>query len=421
MFFTRLHAVFSCLVAVLLLGASAQGHFLLNVNLRVIHVQHLDTGVQVLLRLPLAYVVANLAGPEQADGTQKPAPYTQNRMENGQRMHYLDVDALRRDPEGLGRLVAQGHHLHVDGHELEASIETVRVYPGISQPPFASLHEALQAITNEPLYPAATDPTYVGDTVVDVALRYHAGGAVSRYTFSSSLNPGLPDQQDTTNLLFDHYPGETLMFQQRGLLEQPLRVSRSAWAAAYTFVGKGIQHILAGYDHVLFVLCLILGAVSFSSLLWRITGFTLGHTITLIVGFFGYLPTAGWFIPAVETAIALSIVYAAVVAILQKPEAASLWITTAIGLLHGFGFAFVLHEILQIDAPHLWQSLLSFNLGVEIGQAGIVLAIWPALWLLARHSEQVLRITRWGIALPCIVIASYWVSQRLWQTVLTLA
>jgi hypothetical protein len=87
-------------------------------------------------------------------------------------------------------------------------------------------------------------------------------------------------------------------------------------------------------------------------------------------------------------------------------------ITSAIGLLHGLGFSFVLHEILQVDSPNIWQSLLAFNLGVELGQVIIFLAAWPVFRLVARTSDYAWAIGRWGVALPCAAVATVWTVQR---------
>ena len=259
--------------------------------------------------------------------------------------------------------------------------------------------------------------TYVGDTVVDVILRYRSDDPVYDYALSSTLIPGLTGQDETANLLLDHFLGETQVFRARGLLDQPIKISRSTLAATATFVEEGVRHILEGWDHVLFVVCLVLGALTLKSLLWRATGFTIGHSVTLMAGFFGYVPSGPWFIPAVEMGIALSIIYAAVVAVTERGRAARseitmVSITTAIGLLHGLGFSFVLHKILQVDSPNIWQSLLAFNVGVEVGQVLIILASWPLFRLIARRSERAWQISRWSFALPCIAVAMFWTGQR---------
>ena len=187
--------------------------------------------------------------------------------------------------------------------------------------------------------------------------------------------------------------------------------------AAITFVKEGIRHILEGLDHVLFVICLALGAVKIGSLMWRATGFTIGHSMTLSLGFFGFVPTGKCFIPAIETGIAISIIFAALVAVRQRqghepPEHIMFAITTAIGTLHGLGFSFVLHKILQIDSPNIWQSLLSFNVGVEVGQVLIIIVCWPLFRLISRLNENMWKIASWSVATPCIAVAAYWTIQR---------
>ena len=92
--------------------------------------------------------------------------------------------------------------------------------------------------------------------------------------------------------------------------------------------------------------------------------------MTLVAGFFGYVPQAAWFVPAVETAVAASIALAAVAALRTAGKAPLLALTAAIGLLHGLGFSFALRQMLQLDGPHLAVSLGAFNVGVELGQIG---------------------------------------------------
>jgi len=418
---TGVLALFALLALASLGGGPARAHFLLNLNVRIIHVEHLDDGLRVYLRLPMPYLVADRLGAVGPNGLPAPAPYTSNRLEDGKLVHYLDAAALKADPSGLGRLVADGHRFATDGRPLSPTVERVRAYPGGEQPAFASIGDA-KASFGAALYPDRFPVTYVGNTVVDVVLRYQGGGPVYIYEVSSNLDPGLPGQDQTANLLLDHFPGGTEVFRARGLLDQPIEVSRSALAAAATFVAEGVRHILEGWDHVLFVLCLVLGAARLAGLLWRATGFTIGHSVTLIAGFFGFVPSGAWFVPAVETGIALSIIYAALVAVAGWPKRARaeptvFAVTMAIGLLHGLGFSFVLHEILRVDAPNIWQSLLAFNLGVEVGQVLIILATWPLFWLIARWRPAVWRIGRWGVALPCMVIAALWTGQRALQVV----
>jgi hypothetical protein len=414
----RTATFFLCLCLLSFVAAVPAGaHFLLNLNVRILHVEHLSDGLKVYFRTPMPFLVADRIGPVGADGLPEPAPFTTNRLENGKPVHYIDPDELRRNPKGLGRLAADGLLLTVDKGPLDANVTRVQAYPIGKQPTFATLQEAKAAFESAAVYPDDAEPAYVGDVVVDIILFFEYGEPVYDYLLSSTLDPDLPGQQDTANLILDHSPGDTKVFRARGLLTEPVVVSRSAWSAVFTFIKEGVRHILSGWDHVLFVLCLALGATRLHSLVWRATGFTLGHSVTLIAGFFGFVPSGDWFIPAVEMGIALSIIYAAIIALSphrasSRNEHALFGITTAIGLLHGLGFSFVLHEILQINSPSIWHSLLAFNLGVELGQLLIIVTVWPLFRMIRLGSESAWRIGRWGVATSCSIIALFWAGQR---------
>lgn len=396
-------------------AADAAAHFLLNVNIRVIHVVHQPDGLGLLVRLPMPYLVADKTGPADAAGLPRPAPYTYNRRQDGAVMHYFDAAAFAARPRALGQLLADGLVLEVGGRRAAAVTGRVRAWPADRQPPFSRLAEARRALADAPAAgPLIEQP--VGDTVVDVELFYplERGGGLRAYALSSTLNPGLPEQDLTANLVIDNGAGrdQPLIFRVRGLMDQPVVVSRSPWRAAWTFILEGVRHILEGADHILFVLCLLLGAVTFRSLAWRITGFTAGHSVTLVLGFFGYVPAAAWFVPLVETGIALSIIYAGVDALMRGQRRGMTAMTALFGLLHGLGFSFVLKEILRVDHPNVWHSLLAFNIGVEAGQLAIAALVWPPLYLLAAKWPHRRRLLSGLVALPCIVIAGIWAGER---------
>jgi len=257
----------------------------------------------------------------------------------------------------------------------------------------------------------------VGDAVVDVKLEYDLDAPVYQYQLASSLNPGLPGQDDTANLVLDYGPGGVQVYRARGLLTEPVVVSRSALSAFATFIKEGVRHILEGLDHVLFVLCLVAGSLSLKGLLWRVTGFTIGHSITLSAGFFGFVPSGSWFVPAVETGIALSIIYVAAITILPRmrspvTELVTFFITSFIGLIHGLGFSFVLQNILKVSSPNIWQSLLAFNIGIEIGQLLIIFGAGLILWFLGAISMRASRLGRLSIAAASGFIATIWVFDR---------
>lgn len=400
-------------------AAPTSAHFLLNVNIRVFHVVHEPDRMRLLIRLPMPYLVADKLGPETAAGTPAPAPYTTNRVEEGRLVHYLDAEALRKAPAGLARILADGLVVEAGGRALPAKIGRIRAYPALKQPPFSRLEEAEAALAG-PVYAGGFDIGYVGDTVVDAELIYPTRRKHTEYSLRTTLNPGLPKQEETANIILDHASEPPLIFRIRGLIARPVLVSRSVLDAAWTFIEEGVRHILEGLDHVLFVVCLVLGATGFGALAWRVTGFTVGHSVTLTLGFFGYYPKGAWFVPLVETGIALSIIYAAVVALISIGHRMTAGVTALLGLLHGLGFSFVLREILKLDSPNLWQSLLAFNLGIEAGQLIIVLILWPAFMFIASRLPGRAVPLRWAIALPCILMAAIWTGERATQLISTL-
>ena len=184
-------------------------------------------------------------------------------------------------------------------------------------------------------------------------------------------------------------------------------------AVARTFVKAGIHHIFIGPDHILFVVGLLLAGGTLRRLLGIVSAFTVAHSITLALATLGLVQPP----PAlVEPAIALSIVYVGVDNLLRTPDRkdARAWIAFGFGFVHGFGFASVLREF-GLPRQALGWSLASFNIGVELGQACIVLAVAPVLaWLRARApsaNERVIVLGSWVVTLA----GGYWFLQRVFH------
>ena len=192
-----------------------------------------------------------------------------------------------------------------------------------------------------------------------------------------------------------------------------------AWyQASIGFVKLGVGHILSGIDHLLFLLCLIIPFRRITALIPIITAFTLGHSVTLIGTAYNLAPIGAWFPPFIEAAIAASIFYMAIENIIGA-NVNQRWIITGLfGLVHGFGFADVLKEQLQFAGSNLLVSLLSFNIGIEIGQLAVLCVFVPALALLLRGRMA----GPMGIIVLSAIIANVawqWMMQRgeaLWQT-----
>ena len=204
--------------------------------------------------------------------------------------------------------------------------------------------------------------------------------------------------------------------QERSLLltgdAGPVALNPGPWLAIQRFTWDGVTHILSGLDHLLFIACLVLGLQNLRSLVWTITGFTLAHSITLGLSALGITPQGLWFAPAVEWAIAASILWA-VVDVLLWPHRPQRWLlASALGLVHGMGLSFALREALPFAGQHVVLALASFNAGVELGQMLVLLVAWPLLMWLRQHPRQeALRL------LVCILIAHtawHWMGER-WE------
>ena len=187
-----------------------------------------------------------------------------------------------------------------------------------------------------------------------------------------------------------------------------------AWQVAWDYTMLGIDHILSGFDHLTFVLALLLIVSGARRLLITVTSFTIAHSITLAAATLGLLWVPG---PPVEAVIALSILFLASELVkvnrgLPSLTARNPWVVTfAFGLLHGFGFAGALGEI-GLPQNEIALALLMFNVGVEIGQLMFVALILTIVWLLHRLRRDWPAWLRQAPAYGIGGIAAFWLIER---------
>jgi len=150
------------------------------------------------------------------------------------------------------------------------------------------------------------------------------------------------------------------------------------WGRVGAFFGLGVEHILIGFDHLLFLAGLLVACQRVKAMLGVITSFTVAHSITLGLAATGVVDLPG---SIVEPLIAASIVYVGIENIVKRGrEPKGRWaLTFTFGLIHGFGFAGVLRELGIGSGPEVVPALLGFNLGVEVGQCLAALAVFPLL------------------------------------------
>mgnify|MGYP003857429861 CR=1 FL=1 len=180
-----------------------------------------------------------------------------------------------------------------------------------------------------------------------------------------------------------------------------------------TYTMLGIEHILIGLDHLLFVACLVLIAGVSSKLFWAITGFTISHSVTLAVSSLGIFSVP---IAPLEAVIALSIIFLAVE--IAKRNKASLTyrypvvVSSSFGLLHGFGFAAVLAEI-GLPSQDFISALLFFNVGVEIGQLLFIGAIILLLAVLQKFKNLNIKHVEHLSSYAIGSVAVFWCIERI--------
>jgi len=258
-----------------------------------------------------------------------------------------------------------------------------------------------------------------------------AGGSVRRQAYRCGSDPAgsalritYPAFNPSVSSLFRI---ERLSGEKHSILASPKRLevvipaTESFGAVARDYLELGIRHILEGYDHLLFLVCLLFIAGTGKRILLTVTGFTIAHSITLASSALGLVRVP---VPPVEAAIALSIVFLAVEIVRGDRNSLTyrypIAVSSSFGLLHGFGFAAVLGEtgLPQTEIP---AALLFFNLGVEVGQImfiATVIGIYQALRVIGKQmldrdlSIDALRSLQRPAAYAVGILASFWMVER---------
>ena len=220
------------------------------------------------------------------------------------------------------------------------------------------------------------------------------------------------------------YEGDAVRLQaildaRRQTVEYYAGTTQGRLAVVRTFVLSGIEHILIGPDHILFLIGLLLPGGTIARLALIVTAFTIGHSITLSLAALDILSPPSYFI---EPLIALTIVVVGADNLLvlragEDKQAADIraWLAAGFGLIHGFGFAYVLKEFGLPQAALAW-SLFAFNVGVEIGQLLIVTVVAGSLMFIRKRSPAAARVLALGGSAAVIIAGVYWFIERVFLT-----
>lgn len=393
-------------LAALVWAGPAAAHFSEGTKLRTVIVAPGPDGLTAHLRVPAPLLFADAVAAAAEAGTPFADPFVRAERAGPGLRHRLSIEAIEADPEGFEDRLAAALEWRQNGRPLEARVTAWRVLQRDPREGFGTGEEARASLAAGG---ARLDPVF-GDAVVEMSLALDAPAPGADLTLRSALPAlPLPDGVEIDNHLRDER-GAGASRVVEGQLTEPVTLGGSGLAAAGAFVRQGVLHIIEGPDHVLLVVCIALGAGLAPRLIWLVTAFTAGHAVTLATSFLGHVPSAPWFIPAVEAAIAATVLYAAWAAWRGQLEAA--WVMSAVGLLHGLGFSFVLSEILGRDAAGVVPALAAFTLGIELGQVAILAATLAAARLLALVSLRAEHVARAAALGGIAAVAAFWTVER---------
>jgi hypothetical protein len=320
------------------------------------YVKPLGDRLHVIVRAPLK-AMRDLEFPERGPG-------------------YLDlpqVDASLR--EAVTLWISDALEVYEGGRRLPSPRVVETRVSLESDKSFESYEEAFAHVTG-PRLPNDTE-VYWDQTMLDALLEYPIYSDQSNF----SIHPALGRLGLRVEIVLRFLPPSGVVRAFEFLGDPGLVRLDPRWhQAALRFVELGFVHILDGTDHLLFLFCLVIPFRRFRALIPVVTAFTVAHSFTLIASAYNLGPDSLWFPPLIETLIAVSIVYMALENIVGGISVQRRWmIAFGFGLVHGFGFSFILRQTLQFAGSHLLTSLLSFNVGVELGQLFVLALLIPML------------------------------------------
>jgi len=269
----------------------------------------------------------------------------------------------------------------------------------------------------EPVYAAtvATGQKYI--SYARQHFRFHSKTEVKRVQLASTLFYTVIRNHQAA--LVVSWGGAQKVFTKYGPFELDLTAARlnpTVLGTATEFVLWGMHHIFVGYDHIAFLLALLLAAQRLRDMVRVVTSFTVAHSITLLLAALDVIRLPG---AMTESLIAASIVYVAAENFFITQGSHRWMLTFAFGLVHGLGFSSVLRERLQ-DLQSIAVPVVSFNLGVELGQISILLVVLPVLTLIRKAPDEKGRARRqWWLvrvgSLPILLLGAFWLVDRVFQ------
>jgi hypothetical protein len=323
---------------------------------------------------------------------------------------YLD---LRLQPNAIeGTLVA---HIFDLGHDLDIDPADRLLDPAVAAAQSRAIANLLGPRLRILVDGRAIDPQWSqADVLADrqslrMHLRHALGSGPGTLAVSASLFPYDPYHQTFLNVYEGDHLTQAILDRDHARLEYFAGTRQGVLSVVRRFLPAGIQHIVIGPDHLLFLLGLLLVGGTLGQLALIATAFTVAHGVTSSLAAFSILIPPSRII---EPALALSIVYVGADNLLVRGgRDVRVWIAVAFGVIHGFGFAALLRDM-DLSRRALGWSLVSINAGVEIGQLLVVVTVASALVALRSKSETLGRQLAYAGSLVVMAAGAFWFIQR---------
>mgnify|MGYP001175583978 CR=1 FL=1 len=288
----------------------------------------------------------------------------------------------------------------VENVELERKGSASQVHVTVM---FPSIADDLVISLDDSLYAGDPDTRYVNLLTVRYGEKYSTaalsdGNRVWMMRLTGEDYAGLPDT----------LPTRTEAEKEDSAMNE-LLVTESGVSGAWSFFLLGVEHILGGYDHLLFLFSILILRQTFKQYAVAISAFTVAHCLTLVLTVLGLMEVSP---RLVEPLIALSICYVAADNLIRRKPVANRWVPIFLfGLIHGMGFADLLKEM-NIPKSELAVALFSFNVGIEVIQLAIAALFWPLLLFLHRwkYSPQ----TVMAGSAVALLLGGAWLVERVW-------
>ncbi len=384
---------------------SSSAHFKYS-DPRIIHIAANDNGdARLLMRMPAALIML----PDGWYDTDDEAFPPYSIMADDK--IFFDKISFDNDEETIKKRLLSSLTITTGDKKAELNIANYSIYPNDKRPNFGTLKTAKNSF-NRIYNPDYLTRSEYFDLTFDVKFIFSNINISDGIYIKSNLGENLRKIKKLGTIIKFYRNDQIETRASMGLIDISFENNQSQWQKLLDISSIGAAHIYGGFDHLLLILLIAIAAQRWKNALILSLSFTTGHMLTLTVGLYGIIPASIWFIPAIELAIALSIIIAAM-SILMQLKMRFDWLGIFfIGLIHGFGFASSASEVLFSGSINPIE-IIAFTIGLEICQMAVYAVVLPVIFLLNNRPSLSRFYWKIFIILAIIFLASIWSVDRI--------